>query len=162
MNNFKYLIYFLLVIFTLFHCKMSYSDEVYVYCADKEKNWKWLKYGKERVRISGQWIDMRKKLFNNSTLSTKYFAIDGYKEDILKLRELCVIQQGINYQFIQAANSYFTHWYPIGISNKEVAPGFFEITKFPSNFLHRGVYQLTSKLLIENEWNNIDSYFYGN
>ncbi|APJ03670.1 hypothetical protein [Silvanigrella aquatica] len=45
-----FLNYMLLFIFILSN-SIAKADEVFVYCADKDKNWKWLKFNNEYVKV---------------------------------------------------------------------------------------------------------------
>ena len=114
---FKKLIYFFLSGFII-NC--TYGATTYVFCANRNKQWRWLNSDSEYVSVSGEWKIMALKGF-----VYQYFELDNVASAEI-LQEKCKDQFGDSYIYAQPANSFADQWYGFGVKGCILYSGFFK------------------------------------
>ena len=103
----------------------AFAEPAYVYCANKNYKWEWLKENNKKVTVEGQWDT----LIFNINVYIKYLRVDGGQAKIEELSQQCVKQYGEQYYIPQPAHSIFSEWYSFG-TNSHLFNGLFHIQTY--------------------------------
>ena len=110
--------------------KAHANESVYVYCADKQGNWDWLKDTKGNyVLTNGSWESSGRSCLSpfdpgiHNWEKYSYFLIDGGERQILSLKNQC-INQFTSYDTPYAYYSGATaNWYPFAVNKNKILNG---------------------------------------
>ncbi|KAB8038794.1 hypothetical protein GCL60_07990 [Silvanigrella paludirubra] len=120
-------IYLILFIINTFCFQSIFAETTEVFCATNDKKWEWLRSNNQIVSVNGEWVLFSKSITNNRYLSLRYFKIDADWSFIENLQKECIKKFGPSYIFAQVADSMFSDWFLLGVSNNSVAKGVFEL-----------------------------------
>ncbi|KAB8040999.1 hypothetical protein GCL60_03435 [Silvanigrella paludirubra] len=134
----KYLLYFFSIL--LVNHSFVYAEEIdlLVYCANKDRKWKWLKYpNSQNYYIKGE----KKTIYNSyedEIMSFEYFNISGKDAEnkINDLKQKCINSFGKEFEFPQPARTRFSEWIPFGIDSYKLSKGFFTINSVERHTLY--------------------------
>ena len=93
----------------------SFADETSVYCIKVNGSWNWL----SNAKVHGEW---KRKVFNldGEPRYFYYFLIKNGLQEYHSLKSRCKNEIGIEYEYVQPANSIFNYWHPFAINEYEI------------------------------------------
>ena len=91
MKFFKSLILVNYILFALFSSFEVYAETADIYCANKDKETKWLYYNNNILKLNGEWQYLSKKINSDYRLITQYFKLNNNSLTINDVQELCVV-----------------------------------------------------------------------
>ncbi|KAB8038793.1 hypothetical protein GCL60_07985 [Silvanigrella paludirubra] len=156
MKFIKILIY---INFVLCSSLMAYADTADIYCANKNKETKWLYYNNDILKLNGEWQNLSKKINSEYRLIARYFKLNNKNLNLNEIQQLCVHSFGSDFQYVQASSGIFSTWLPVGIDDRNVLQGFLSLSYYCIRCLkiktfHKSVNELSQKN------NNIFEFIY--
>ncbi len=151
-------IYLILFMMNTFSIQSVFAETTEVFCATNDKKWEWLRANNQIVSVSGEWIFFRKDITSNRYLNIRYFKINGDWSDIEGFQKECIKNFGPSYVFAQVADSMFSNWYLIGVSNNSLAKGIFELNNW-CIFCSRSLKPFTIEKINYFNYFNLEEYF---
>ncbi len=159
MKFFKSLILVNYILFALFSSFEVYAETADIYCANKDKETKWLYYNNNILKLNGEWQYLSKKINSDYRLITQYFKLNNNSLTINDVQELCIKNFGSDFQYVQASTGIFSAWIPIGIDNSNLMQSFFSLSYYCSKCLYRRTI-LKSINELSQKNNNIFDFMY--
>ncbi len=106
-----------LLISSVFVVNNLYADTEYVFCADENRKWEWLKENGNYVSVHGEW---KKEYIDD--IYYNYFQL----ENNIKVEELinkCKQEFGESFKYAQPADNKFSKWAIFGESENKISCG---------------------------------------